>query len=266
MKIWVKFLILFFLLFGNSANADSLKILFLPVDLFSVCENYYCFPESSEIFANDVINNFAKTGKLQAYSIYDVRKKINEVPTLKPSVSSALDRYRNSNTINFEMLKKVAAEFKVNSILLVSSSVNQQFTKRNAWEILEVMSAFKAYERFTLETNVVLVDNVNDIVMWSGKYKRNLGDNETRFWARNAAESVSQLEKMRLYSKEVVAPNVSQNVILRFFPKSLSVSELKPLDKTQTKDFRPNALDGMNNKLYDVKELGDVDSESIFTF
>ena len=47
-------------------SAEPFKVLVLPVDLFSVCDNYYCFPEVSEIIAEDVINNFNKRGKILA--------------------------------------------------------------------------------------------------------------------------------------------------------------------------------------------------------
>lgn len=266
MKFLVKFLVLFVFLLGNSVNAETFKVLVLPVDLFSVCENYYCFQESSEIFANDVIDSFFKNRKIETLSLNDVRKKINETSQIKGPIFTALNKYKNTNTIDFSALKKVANDFNVNSVLLISSSINQQSVKRNIWEVLEVISAFKAYNAYTLETNSVLIDNVNDVVMWSAKYKKNLGDNEARFWARSTTEASSQLEKIRLYSKEIISPNISENVTLRFYPRTLVTDISNPLSQTKTKDFRPNAFEGMNNKLQENREFEDIESEAIFTF
>ena len=266
MKFWAKLLITFFLLIGNFANAEQYKVLVLPVDLFNVCENYYCFPETSEIFADDVINTFSLNKKISTYNLYETRKKILENPQIKSYTITALNRFKNSNTVDFIALKKISEIFDTNSILLISSSVNQTNLRRNIWEILEITTAFEAYNRFSLETNAVLVDSVNDIVMWSGKYKRALGDNEARFWAKNMADATSHLEKLRLYSKEILSKDITENIVLRFYPKTIITTEIKPSAQTQTKDFRPNALDGINNKLQDNKDYGEIQSETIFTF
>ena len=266
MKLWAKLLVLFFLLLGTCVNAEPFKILVLPVDLLNVCENYYCFPESSEIFSNDVINNLKQNKKIITFDLYEVRKKIAENPQLKSYTLTALNRYKNSDNLDFIALKKISEAFDVKSILLISSSVNQKNVKRNIWEVLEITTAFEAYNNFSLHTNAILVDNANDIVMWSGKYDRPLGDNEARFWAKNMANATSHLEKISLYSKEIVSKNITENVILRFYPKTIVTTEIKPATQTQTKDFRPNVLDGINSRLQDETDYSEIDSETIFTF
>ena len=44
--------------------------------------------------------------------------------------------------------------------------------------------------------------------------------------ANNYAQAYDELEKIKLYSKTVVAPSASQNIMLRFFPKAI-----RPIDK-----------------------------------
>lgn len=265
MKFWIKLSILFALFLGNYANAEPFKVLVLPVDLTSVCENYYCFPEASEVFATDVINDFKTSKKITTFDIYEIRKRLSTSSQIKPYMETALNQYKNSNSINFAALKKISEEFNVNSILLISSSVNNTNTKRNIWEVLEVTTAFDAYNLYSLETNAVLIDNVNDIVMWSNKYKRSLGNNEVKFWAKNTTDANSHLEKIRLYSKEIVAKNISENVILRFYPKTITTEISKPISATQTKDFRPNALEGINTHIQN-NDYGEIQSEAIFNF
>ena len=46
---------------GLRAQAVDFKLLVIPTNLFSVCQNYFCFPEASEIIAQDTIfylNNY----------------------------------------------------------------------------------------------------------------------------------------------------------------------------------------------------------------
>ena len=81
MKLWAKLLVLFFLLLGTCVNAEPFKILVLPVDLLNVCGNYYCFPESSEIFGNDVINNLKPnivTGDFNSENFMDLMNQTNK--------------------------------------------------------------------------------------------------------------------------------------------------------------------------------------------
>ena len=101
--------------------------------------------------------------------------------------------------------------------------------------------------------------------MWSGKYKRELADNENRFWAVNSAQANSQLEKLRFYSRDIVSRIISENVTLRFYPKVTKPVLPATSVKTQETDFRPNPL-GTSTKLQDDKDYGEIHSETIFDF
>jgi hypothetical protein len=48
-----------------------------------------------------------------------------------------------------------------------------------------------------------------------------LGTNANTFSAKNYAQASAEYEKIKLYSKTIVAPSASQNIVLRFFPKSV---------------------------------------------
>lgn len=266
MKLLAKIVVLLCLLLGNCVSAEPFKVLVLPVDLFSVCDNYYCFPEVSEVIAVDVINNFNKRGKIVSPNLYDVRKKLAEDPKLKASAVNTLNRFKNKNSVDFTSTKAVAKAFDAKSVLLISSLVTQQTSKRNVWEVMEVSSAFEAYNIYTMETNAVLTDNVNDVVMWSGKYKRSLADNESRFWAVTSAQAASQLEKLKFYSRDIISKNISENVTLRFYPKVTKPVLPKSTEKTETTDFRPNPLGSTNVRLQDDKDYGEIHSETIFDF
>ena len=256
MKLLLKLVVLLCFFLGNCVSAEPFKVLVLPVDLFSVCDNYYCFPEVSDIFAEDIINNFNISGKILSNDLYSVRKKISEDVQLKSLVSKTLEKYKNNNFVDFESLKKISNSFNTNSVLLISSSIG----KRNAWEVLEVSSAFDAVSQYDLKTNIVLTDNVNDIIMWSGRYTRTLGDNES-----SSAQANSEFEKIRFYSRDIISKNVSQNVILRFYPKILKSVKVKDAPKTNTSDFRPNPLGSIQSKSQE-DDYGEIQSDTIYDF
>ena len=260
MKIFSKILLIFTLFIGSTAFSEQYKVLILPVDLFSVCENYYCFDEPSTIISNDIINYLNKNGRVAATDLYEVRNKLSANPQLKTSATYALNKYKNSNNIDFTSLKKLSNEFGTKSIMLISSRTGT----RSIWEVLEVSSVFEAVNDYSLETNAVLLDNVNDVVMWSGKYKRTLGDSESRFWAKDSSQANSQYEKIKYYSKDILAKTIAQNVIQRFMPKT--IKQTTPDIKPQTTDFRPNPLENFKFKSQEEDTEIDLESEPMYSF
>ena len=258
MKLFIKLFVLIVLLIGNSAFAE--KLLVLPTELYS--NNYYSFPEVSQIMAEDIINGFNKNDKISAISLYDVRKKLAENPSLKTSTTYALEKYKNSNAVDYAALKKLVQAFDVKSILLVSSVVVQNSNKRNIWEVLEISSVFNAISTYNMETTVLLTDNINDIVMWSGKFNRKLGDNESRFWAKSSSQAASQLEKIKIYSKDIISKNVVQNITRRFYTKTIAPKEPEAFKNTNTTDFRVNPFGSTRQT---INESEEIESDSLFS-
>lgn len=229
MKILVKILVILMFVISPAYAADF-DVLVLPADLILQKENYYNFYEMSVIIANDIIKNFNySNGKIKSPDLYAIRENIFKEQELKTLAANALNNYKNSNHIDYETLKKIGEKFKYNYIILISSSVttNKNSLKRGVWEVLEVSSDFETNYPYRLETSIVMIDTANDIVMWSNKYSIKLGTNSNIFNAENFAQANDWLEKMKLYSKSVIAPSVSQNITLRFFPKSIRPVEHK---------------------------------------
>lgn len=216
MKILFK---LFFIFCFLISSVKAQNILVFPSDLLQTKENYYSFEEPSEIIANDIIREFNKTnGKLKSYDLYDIKAKFYNNIILK----NALIKYQN-NSIDYETFKIIGKDFGCNYILLVNSSVvtNKNSLRRNLWEILQVATAFDITYPFRLETSVVLLDSANELVVWSNNYSIKIGTNSNEFSARNIVQAYEEYEKIKLYSATIIAPSVSQNIMLRFFPKSI---------------------------------------------
>lgn len=222
MKNFIKLLLfLFFLIQPVMAE----EILVLPADLLSQKENYYSFDEVSEIVSNDIIKEFRKSnGKITAPDLYETRAKLNENSELKQIFENSLNKYKTSGIIDYGNFKATANKFNCKYILLVSGSAttNKNSIKRGVWEVLELSSAFDISYPFRLESSVVLLDTENELVMWSNNYSTKLGKNNNVFAAKNYAQANAEYEKIKMYSKSVIAPATAQNIVLRFYPKSIS--------------------------------------------
>ncbi len=232
----------------KGAKAVQFDVLVLPTEVSSVCENYFCFPEPSEIAANYVINQLNETKNINVIKLSDVRAKLAANQNLKNETEGMLKNFEQTERIDYVVLKDLSEAFNVKSVILIScyAITDRAETRRNLWEVLEISSAFKITYPFNLTTTAVLVDTVNSTVMWSGKFSKTVSDSNGYFLALNQAQATSHLEKIRQYFRSFVAPSISQNVHLRFFPREVrtfTVNGNKKLDDTEMPKFMPNALD-----------------------
>lgn len=268
-------LLIFILVFAPiKAHAVQFELLVLPTNLFSVCDNYFCFPEVSEIVAEDVIFNLRQYQNINTRALADVRAKLYTDSVLKTKTESVLKKYEETDRIDFQTLQEIAKVFDVKSVLLISCyAVNDKTTlRRNLWDVLEISSAFKISYPFELKTNAVLTDMVNNIVMWSGKYTKSVSDTFGYYSASNQTQAMSQLEKIKQYSSGSISQTISQNVFMRFFPRDVRTFTVKKTEQemdAEPKKFIPNALEHLSNprmqKEYD-SHLPEYSDDFIFTF
>lgn len=236
MKILVKFLIALFFITPLQAKAVTFNILTLPADLYNTHENYFGFEEPSEIFANDIISNLNNTkGKIVSPDLYEVRAKLNSNAALKTSLQTALKNFYTSKYIDYRTYKKAGDLFGAKSVIIVRSYVTSKDNtlKRSIWDILDITSYFNLSHDFYLNTNVVLLDTVNDLPMWQNTYVKKISNNEGYFIANNYAQARTQVEKLKKYSEHIISADAAQNIVLRFFPQVVTPVEGK---NTQIKD------------------------------
>lgn len=235
------FTILFVILVTIPASAKvTFNVVVLPVDLFKVCANYYCYPEVSEIVATDVIDNFNSTGRINSPSISYVRKAAAGNQEVGRYIYSILERYSKDKSLDFAAMKIIAKAFNANSILIISNEVpiEDAYARRNVWEMMVLSTNFKITHPYIMETDAVLIDTVNDLVMWKNTYKKKISDSNDQFRAPNAADAYAKLEYFRLYSKDILSKNISQNIYLRFFPKVIDPQPIVKDSKPEGAFFR----------------------------
>ena len=232
MRILVRFFITCLCLIQLQANAVTFNVLTLPADLYNQHENYFGFLEPSEVIANDVITYFNNTnGKIISPDLYAVRAKLTQNTQLKASIDSALRKFHTSKYIDYKTFKDAAKEFNAKSVLLIRTytTSSDNSLKRSIWDVLDITSYFRLSHDFYLNTNIVLLDTVNDLPMWQNTYVKKLSNNEGFFIANNYAQARTEFEKLKSYSKHIAAADAAQNIVLRFFPKVVSPIETKPV-------------------------------------
>ena len=260
MKIFLKLLLLFAVMLPLKTYAVTFNVLVLPADLLNVCTNYYCHEEVSNIFAEDVIENFNASAGVNAPSLESVRAAIAANPTLKALTSNTLRKYNRANNIDMEAVKKISDAFSAKSVLLISSTAmtKKSNLRRSVWEVLDLSSSFGIVYPYELETNAVLIDTVNGLVMWSGNYKKKLGNNNNEFKAKSPSEAALKVEQLDMYGKAIVGRSIAQNVILRFFPKTSN----PVVSPKSTENAAPSTFFRMNPPSYDSLRSKEIKGEN----
>lgn len=265
-NIFFKIILILLLFVGGITKTQAVQfdLLVLPTDIFSVCDNYFCFPEVSNIIAEDIIQNLEQYKNINIKTLYQVRQKLNSDYQLKQKTIKVIEAYGEKDKIDFTNLNDLARAFEVKSVLIVDTyAINDKTSlRRNLWDTLEITSAFKITYPFELKTSAVLTDCVNSVVMWSGKYSKNVSDTFGYYNASNQTQALSHLEKIKQYSYDIVSKNISQNVYMRFFPKDVRTFQVKKQSEDAQTKFVPNALEHLSDP-HIRKEL-DTDNNKKF--
>lgn len=259
----VFFLLVILLVSALKVHAVQFDLLVFPTDIFSVCDNYFCFPEVSNVIAEDVIYDLKKLNNINVIDLAFVRQTLYNNTDLKLKANRIIDSYSKNNKIEFQSLNDLAKAFGVKSVLLIDTfAINDMTTvRRNLWDTLEITSAFNITYPFELKTTAVLTDCVNSLVMWSGKYSKNVSDSFGYYNASNQTQALSQLEKIKQYSHNVVSKNISQSVYMRFFPKDVRTLKIKKTEDASAK-FVPNSLEHLSDP--HIRKEFDNDSSKKF--
>ena len=77
---FTKLLLIFAILVFSAIKVEAqtqFELLVLPTDIFSVCDNYFCFPEVSNIIAEDVISDLKTKNNINVKTLNEVRLTLN---------------------------------------------------------------------------------------------------------------------------------------------------------------------------------------------
>lgn len=250
-KVLLAILILFINIQANLAA--NFEVVVLPTSICKITDNYYSFDNVDEIFAKDITKQFNSSHKIHAFSIDELQAKIYTDAATKSKVCSAINQYNKLGTINYQNFKSLAKSFNARSILLISAT-SETFDgeiKKDVWESLNISSAFDIKQMNNMKIDAVLLDNVNDLVMYSAVYNFPLADKNGSFQAMNYAQATEHLEKIKHFSKEILSKSIAQNVTLRFFPKSI-----RPIEVKSTGDSVDSGLLKYNKNIPSMHKFG----------
>lgn len=247
MKTFLKLIFTLFLIFFSVqiTKAEEYKILVLPDNIQFDSTNYLVYPDTSIIFASDIINEIKKNGKVEIVSMAEVRDALRKNTKLKILTKNAIKEFKYNYNIPFVDFQGIAHCFGVDKILIITSQTDVQnyFLRRTLWDFLNIPGATVINPAYKLSTYAALIDVDKEIVIWQNTYYKTIDTMECRIVAQNFAPATEQLEKIKNYSMTFLSPTISSVIQSKILPPPIlspsdngivDVSSHAPIDTTPT--------------------------------
>lgn len=223
-----KVLVMFLMFIGLAACAKEDKVLVLPLFMTDVQNsNSYGFETASEIVADDLIQTFLLGNEIVSPRLESVQAMMAKDLTLQ----SIRQKYRNTGVIDFEKLNSLT---KLNSnektLLVIGYVEDKNSAKLEVWDVLKLATDFKIDYPYQLTVQVLLVDNKDGVALWQKTYEMPLASGKKSFVASDFSKAADQYEKVRSFSKNIIAKDVEQNVVLRLANKSIDFGSNKKMN------------------------------------
>lgn len=206
-----KLLVMFLMLIGLCTFAAEEDVYVLPLNMSNT--NSFGFEPASEVVARDITKSF---GTLKANDF------------ASPQI---LQKYNKTGVIDFEKLNIVSGK----TLLIIGYVEDKNFAKLDLWDALKLSTDFDLDFPFMWTTKVVLVDNNDGVALWQKTYTCPLTSKNSDFVAGNYSLALEQYEKIRSYSKNIIARDVVENVKHRLNPKEIDYASKvkKPADNSE---------------------------------
>ena len=199
--------------------AEDFKILVLPDNLQFESTNYYIYPDTSTMFASDVIDSLNHSDKVKTVSMGEIRENFRKNQLLKSLSKRVLKEFKYNYNVCFVDLKTVAHSFSTNKVLLITSTTDVQnllFT-RTLWDFINLPGEPVICPTYSISTYVALIDVDNEKVLWQQQYKKSITSPNYGMIAVGFAPATQQLEPIKNYS-DLLSPQIARTIESKMAP------------------------------------------------
>lgn len=258
-------LVIFIFTQNTQAFADC-NILVLPDDIDFESTNYYIYPDTSVLFASDIVNELKKRN-LSIVSMAEIRDSLRKNSEISKLTASALKEFKYNYNIPFVDFKPIAKHFNTNMVLLITSQTDTQsyLLRHSLWDFLNVPGTTPIDPMYKLSTYIALVDVDNEYVVWDKTYYKKVASMEGRIIPHNFAPATEQLHKIKAYSKNNLSPLVASIVEAKILPP-VAVTAGVPKNYNVVKSLRTNVLPYPVNYVHPKRSLEDSVKQTVHEY
>jgi len=223
----------------QASQAEEYNVLVLPDTIQFERTNYVIYPDAATMFASDTINEIKKNGAIETVSMTTVRDALRKNPRLTTLTKKAIREFKYNYNIPFVDFKEIARCFSTNKVLIITSQTDAQnyFLRRTLWDFLDIPGATVIDPAYKLSTYAALIDVDKEQVLWQKTYYKMISSRENRIIAQTFAPATEQLEKIKSYSQNKLAPEISLAVRTAILPPVIPGQETSPI--VNVSNFKP---------------------------
>ena len=251
-------------------GAAKYNVLILPDNIVteSIALDSYIYNQTSEFFANEIINLLNKTDYIKSPVVSDERTLLKSNPSYMIPARDLTNKFRTTYNIDYPRLKKIAAASNAKYVLLLTSAVDSEnyILRRTVWDFLNIPGASVIDPAYKISTYAVLVDTNTNHVLWSNTFYKTISVVESRILTKGPSPQTEQLQKIRDYSR-MLCPEIAENVQKSLLNEAEYVAEsykiyydMANFDNVFTKKYRrwakeaPKDFDGLKANVGNAKE------------
>ena len=255
-------------------GAAKYNVVILPDNIVteSLAIDSYIYNQTSEFFANEVINLLNKTDYIKSPVVSDERTLLKSNPSYMIPARELTNKFRTTYNIDYPKLKKIANASNAKYVLLLTSAVDAEnyVLRRTVWDFLNIPGASVIDPAYKISTYAVLVDTSTNHVLWSNTFYKTISVVEGRILTRGPSPQTEQLQKIRDYSR-MLCPEIAENVQKSLLNDAEYLAEsykiyydMANFDNVFTKKYRrwakeaPKDFDGLKANVGRAKEKYDM--------
>lgn len=267
-RLFIIGIIMFFSQFAFAAAKYNVIILPDNIVTEGLAIDSYIYNQTSEFFANEIINLLNKTDYIKSPVVSDERALLKSNPSFLIPARELTNKFRTTYNIDYPKLKKIANASNAKYILLLTSAVDSEnyVLRRTVWDFLNIPGATVIDPAYKISTYAVLVDTNTNHVLWSNTFYKTISVVESRILTKGPSPQTEQLQKIRDYSRMLcpeIAENVQKNLLsnAEYLAESYKIYyDMANFDNVFTKKYRrwrkeaPKDFDGLKSNAGNAKE------------
>lgn len=229
------------LLSSLSGLAQSKEVVAVLNDNFQpINVNYYLYPATSNLIAQDIVNRINLNDRVKALSVCNSINNLKKNHLLPQGVKF-VEEYKYTYNINYDALRLISDKLGVNYILLVTSGLDIQssFLKQTIWNMLNVPGEDVVNPQYRVVTRITLIDPKNEFIVFQKNYNKYIASKEFDLVNQGYAPVYPQMSRIKKYSEQLalqVTPLVETQIVPELMPVQTTF-----LEKVSSKFLRKNS-------------------------
>lgn len=209
----------------SALKSDKRNVVVISDRVYQANQQYFVYPEVSEMIAQEVINELNREGFVYAPTLSSVRERLKKAD-LVVHADKLLRDFHYTYNIDFNALNKIAKKLGADDILLITGGLDtvSDFLKPTWYNFLNIPGENVVKSEYRMYTHFALIDVQNEIVTWQNSYTRHITSPEFALANATFSPDYRQMTKIKKGSY-IIAKDAAYRVESAVTPELAAAKE-----------------------------------------